>query len=308
VAHVVLGVYIICFAGGVTLIVVSLLSSRRLALRGLRDFALMFASATLILVVEGVKTYEGAVAADFGAGLHVAAVILTLIGSAGLTWYLVSLSLLVVDAAATPRIRIALAALSVLVALIGGTKEAGELIWASLEPRRILWNAQYVTLLGIHIGAGAILFAGYGNIEHPRLRGIVRAFLIYLGIFSALAIVQLAVQDLPSAPPLVHDYPVEEALYYLGLVVAALVILARYFSEPTQGPPADLSDEFISRFGISAREREIIEMMARGLSNSAIAEKLFISTVTVKNHVYHIYQKTGVGNKVQLLNLMNSLK
>ena len=49
-------------------------------------------------------------------------------------------------------------------------------------------------------------------------------------------------------------------------------------------------------------------MMARGFSNNAIAEKLFISTLTVKNHVYHIYQKTGAGNKVQLLNMINSSK
>ena len=49
-------------------------------------------------------------------------------------------------------------------------------------------------------------------------------------------------------------------------------------------------------------------MMARGFSNGAIAEKLFISTVTVKNHIYHIYQKTGARNKVQMLNMINSSK
>ena len=58
----------------------------------------------------------------------------------------------------------------------------------------------------------------------------------------------------------------------------------------------------ISSGGTGSRtaRRDIIEMMARGFSNSAIAEKLFISTLTVKNHVYHIYQKTGAENKVQL--------
>jgi DNA-binding CsgD family transcriptional regulator len=69
-----------------------------------------------------------------------------------------------------------------------------------------------------------------------------------------------------------------------------------------------LPEDFVRRYGISHRESDIIEMMARGFSNSTIAEKLFISTLTVKNHVYHIYQKTGAGNKVQLLNLINTLK
>jgi DNA-binding CsgD family transcriptional regulator len=127
-------------------------------------------------------------------------------------------------------------------------------------------------------------------------------------VFVPLGLGQLAAQNVPTAPPLFRDYPVEEIVYYLGFVVAALVLLARYFAEPTKNPVVDLPVEFVRRFGISHREKEIIEMMAQGFSNGAIAEKLFISTVTVKNHVYHIYQKTGVGNKVQLLNLMNSLK
>jgi len=46
--------------------------------------------------------------------------------------------------------------------------------------------------------------------------------------------------------------------------------------------------------------------MERGYSNSKLADALFISTRTVKNHVYHIYQKTGVRNKVQLINLIRS--
>ena len=37
-------------------------------------------------------------------------------------------------------------------------------------------------------------------------------------------------------------------------------------------------------------------------------ETLFISALTVKNHIYHIYQKIGVENKIQLLNHINSPK
>ena len=49
-------------------------------------------------------------------------------------------------------------------------------------------------------------------------------------------------------------------------------------------------------------------MMIKGHSNRLIGEKLFISASTVKNHIYHIYQKTGVDNKIQLLNLLNPPK
>ena len=58
------------------------------------------------------------------------------------------------------------------------------------------------------------------------------------------------------------------------------------------------------RFSISEREKEIALLLALGLSNKEIAEKLFISPGTVKNHVYNIYEKTGVKNRVELTRLL----
>jgi DNA-binding CsgD family transcriptional regulator len=307
VLHAILGVYILCFAGGVTLVVVSALASRRLAVRGLRDFAVLFSAATLILVVDALKTYEQAVGGDFGPGLHVSGVVLSVLGNAGITWYLLMLSLEIVHAPVSRALRVFLGVLTAVLGALGGLKEAATLFWSPADVTA-LWNADNLALLGVHAAAGVILLARFAAIELPRLRVIVRAFLIYLGVFTILGIAQLAAQNIPASPPLLRDFPLEQLLYYLGFAVVALVMLARYFSEPTQGPPAELPEDFIVRFGISNREREIIEMMAQGFSNNAIAEKLYISTLTVKNHIYHIYQKTGAGNKVQLLNMMNSLK
>ena len=69
-----------------------------------------------------------------------------------------------------------------------------------------------------------------------------------------------------------------------------------------------LSEDFMQRHGISKRESEIITMILQGYSNRKVGETLFISSLTVKNHIYHIYQKTGVENKIQLLNFINSPK
>jgi DNA-binding NarL/FixJ family response regulator len=51
--------------------------------------------------------------------------------------------------------------------------------------------------------------------------------------------------------------------------------------------------------GLSERQREVLELMGQGLSNAAIAERLFISQNTVKFHVAAIYQRLGVSNRVQ---------
>ncbi|MHA7270869.1 response regulator [Arthrobacter sp. HLT1-20] len=48
---------------------------------------------------------------------------------------------------------------------------------------------------------------------------------------------------------------------------------------------------------LSAREVELVELLATGMSNKAIAKALFISEATVKTHLVHIYDKLGVDNR-----------
>ncbi|MEV8041697.1 MULTISPECIES: response regulator transcription factor [unclassified Arthrobacter] len=48
---------------------------------------------------------------------------------------------------------------------------------------------------------------------------------------------------------------------------------------------------------LSARELELLELLATGLANRAIAKELFISEATVKTHLAHIYAKLGVDNR-----------
>ena len=53
---------------------------------------------------------------------------------------------------------------------------------------------------------------------------------------------------------------------------------------------------------LSAREMEIIALVASGLTNQEIAERLTISKRTVDNHVSNMFTKTGSKNRVGLLN------
>ena len=57
-----------------------------------------------------------------------------------------------------------------------------------------------------------------------------------------------------------------------------------------------------STITLSAREMEIIDLVASGLTNQEIAEKLTISKRTVDNHVSNMFTKTGSKNRVALLN------
>jgi DNA-binding NarL/FixJ family response regulator len=51
--------------------------------------------------------------------------------------------------------------------------------------------------------------------------------------------------------------------------------------------------------GDPAREREILQLLADGLSNADVAQRLFISQETVKSHVRHILAKLEADNRTQ---------
>jgi len=65
--------------------------------------------------------------------------------------------------------------------------------------------------------------------------------------------------------------------------------------------------EFCKRFDVSPRESEVIREICNGLSNKEISDRLFISLQTVKDHTHHIYIKTNVRSRVQLINLVKDL-
>jgi DNA-binding NarL/FixJ family response regulator len=53
---------------------------------------------------------------------------------------------------------------------------------------------------------------------------------------------------------------------------------------------------------LSKREKEILEMLSKGLLYKEISDAVFISTETVRKHVYHIYEKLHVNNRVEAVN------
>jgi DNA-binding CsgD family transcriptional regulator len=86
------------------------------------------------------------------------------------------------------------------------------------------------------------------------------------------------------------------ALYGVFLIVYFL----RY---PLSAPLAsdEIPAEFLSKYGITERERELILRVMQGKSNADIARELFISLPTVKTHLHNIYQKLGVDSRYDLL-------
>lgn len=106
------------------------------------------------------------------------------------------------------------------------------------------------------------------------------------------------------------------ALIFVFLLFATMTLLPLYLTYradiPPFLPPDPLQmprgiEDFIRKHEISPREAEIIAEICNGLSNQEIADKLFITLQTVKDHTSRIYSKTNVRNRMQLMTLVRAM-
>ena len=99
------------------------------------------------------------------------------------------------------------------------------------------------------------------------------------------------------------DDPPEQLLAAIRTVAAGDALLSptvtkrvieQFTRIPRPTPPKEIEE-------LSARERDVLRLVARGLSNAEIGQELFISETTVKTHVTHVLQKLNLRDRVQVV-------
>jgi DNA-binding NarL/FixJ family response regulator len=103
---------------------------------------------------------------------------------------------------------------------------------------------------------------------------------------------------------LLKDTPPEqlvEAIHVVagGDALLSPVVTRRVIAEFVRRPPAAVRPPAPGLDELTARELEILRLIARGLSNAEIAAEAFVSETTVKTHVARILQKLRVRDRVQ---------
>jgi DNA-binding NarL/FixJ family response regulator len=102
---------------------------------------------------------------------------------------------------------------------------------------------------------------------------------------------------------MLKDSPPEELLAAVDVVARGEALIAPAVTRavieefvrrsPAASPPPPVLDH------LTAREREVLELVAQGLSNAEIAERLVVSSGTAKTHVAHILSKLDLRDRIQ---------
>ncbi len=102
----------------------------------------------------------------------------------------------------------------------------------------------------------------------------------------------------------------DRELYILNLLKKHLENMVCSIAPKREGENEDAEEKNIRRFcetyRLTEREEEVLSLLNKGYSNQEIASELVISLSTVKKHMYHIFQKTEVSGRVQLLALLSA--
>lgn len=138
----------------------------------------------------------------------------------------------------------------------------------------------------------------------------IRTFALGLMIFAAIGWLE-TVSGFPSNIRQTELHIADNGKFLFSSIPYALygIFLIWYFLNSfttSTSQKFEVSDSFVLNYAITDREREIIQLIAKGKSNADIAGELYISLATVKTHLHNIYRKVGIDSRFDLLARLQS--
>lgn len=163
-----------------------------------------------------------------------------------------------------------------------------------------------VTFFYRFLAAAIILVNGLtlGSYKSNWLETPYRTFLMTIILLSAAAHVIFGFVK-PD-----HKLDITDTFVFFLTNTTIAVVFIYWSTAPllVTSPPGQLLDSFFEKYNITQRESEIILEIYKGKTNQQIADSLFISLQTVKDHTHRIYRKTFVKSRSQLSSLLREFK
>jgi DNA-binding CsgD family transcriptional regulator len=149
-------------------------------------------------------------------------------------------------------------------------------------------------------------YAGSRQIEDTKEKLLIRGIIIYY-LFSFFLFFTWNTSHVPlNIKVSVLARSLFGLVYNLPPLIFLNIVLRSVYKRPTIEPErAENLDRWLKDQKVSPREREIIQLVLLGKSNRSIEKELFISRRTVESHLYNVYKKLGIKNRIQLMRILN---
>lgn len=108
---------------------------------------------------------------------------------------------------------------------------------------------------------------------------------------------------------------------YIGLVAVLFTLLGIWVANQITTPQVVekevvvhvaeknvMNEAALEKLGLTQREYEVLQLMAKGFTNAEIADRLFLSVSTIKTHASNVFVKMDVKNRTQAMEKANRLK
>ncbi len=161
-----------------------------------------------------------------------------------------------------------------------------------------------VGVLAIVVGLRALSLSG-ATASRPW-RAYLRGFGVALLLLIPANLLDFGVSvALRAAGETARDGFVFAAGYGIANVVLIVAIVSG-FRQSASGEALAVPQQLVDAFGITRREREVVEKLLEGKSDRQIAEELYISPRTVDTHLRSVFRKCGVTSRMQLTRLAST--
>ncbi|MDR1184976.1 MAG: helix-turn-helix transcriptional regulator [Coriobacteriales bacterium] len=173
------------------------------------------------------------------------------------------------------------------------------------------------TFAAVFVLIGCLMFLSSGDAR----RFFKTTILVHTGFFSGSLVGLIYMETVATDPAIRIPLQVSDILIvgtpFVGFVVflSVLMFLSYNVLLPTSMDNKAKSalslvgldqrcSELAETYKLTAREKEILILLAQGRSGAYVAEDLYLAKSTIKTHIHHIYAKMGIASRQQLIDLV----
>lgn len=173
----------------------------------------------------------------------------------------------------------------------------------------------------VFLGEGVMIFGGYcldmfvmliaSDLAFRMRSSVVRVFGLALFVARAGSLLGTCAGEwckAASASSSAAAMLCVVALVFVGMLLFSQTELNRFYQVPVRSAVGNLFSEkcaiIAETYGLTARERGVLDLLARGRSAPFISQELSIALGTAKNHISSIYRKIGVSDRQSLHNVI----